>query len=147
MVSMNRTIRGSVDMTTVCVRAPSRKYLTSCRVSPGVMPVAEKTTSSPRIKSSKASFCSGSSRPYSLSFSTYERCVGHTLAWISPPRHFITAAARMPSGAPPDTDDGVKLRSAQAHSDDRRQVALLADLDARRGIPYLLDQVLVPGPV
>jgi hypothetical protein len=38
-----------------------------------VMPVAEKTTSSPRIKSSKASFCSGSSRPYSLSFSTYER--------------------------------------------------------------------------
>ena len=77
MVSMNRTIRGSIDITTVCVRAPPRKYLTPCRVSPGVMPVAEKTTSSPRIKSSKASFCSGSSRPYSLSFSTYERCVGH----------------------------------------------------------------------
>lgn len=56
MVSINRTIRGSVDMTTVCVRAPPRKYLTPYRVSPGVMPVATKTTSSPRIRSFRASY-------------------------------------------------------------------------------------------
>ena len=73
MVSMNLTIRGSVDMTTVCVLAPPRKYLTPLRGSPGVMPVAAKTTSSPRIRSSSVSFFSGSSKPYSLSFSTCER--------------------------------------------------------------------------
>src|SRR5215203_3535409 len=101
MVSINRTIRGAVDMTTPCVRAPPRKYLTPYKVSPNVMPVAAKTTSSPRMRSSRVSFFSESSSPYSLSLSTCERWVGHILAWISPPRHFITAAAKTPSGAPP----------------------------------------------
>ncbi len=84
MVSINRTIRGSVDMITVFVRAPPRKYLTPRRVSPCVIPVAAKIALSPRMRSSRVSFLSGSARPYSLSFSTCERWVGHILAWISP---------------------------------------------------------------
>src|SRR5215212_8515278 len=55
MVSKNLTTRGAVDIATVLVRTPRRKYSTFLRDSPGVMPVAAKTTSSPRIRSSGAS--------------------------------------------------------------------------------------------
>ena len=52
----------------------------------------------------------------------------------------------MPSGAP-YPDYGVQLRSLQAHGNGRGQVAFLADLDTRSGLPYLLDEALVPRPV
>src|SRR3712207_8809055 len=78
MVSINLTTRGSVDIATVWVLAPPQKYLTPLKGSPGVIPVAAKTTSSARIRSSSVSFISGSSNPYSSSFSTCERSEEHT---------------------------------------------------------------------
>jgi hypothetical protein len=79
MVSINLTTRGAADMTTVLVRTPPRKYATPLRGSPGVTPVAAKTTSSPRIRSSRASLRSEWSSPYATSFSTCERCVGRQI--------------------------------------------------------------------
>jgi hypothetical protein len=58
----------------------------------------------------------------------------------------MTAAARMPSGGPADADDGVQLGPAQADRDGGGEVPLGPDVDARSGLPDLLDEVLVRGP-
>src|SRR5918993_2032178 len=64
-----------------------------------------------------------------------------------PSETFYNGRGQYALGSSPDTNNSVQLRPVQAHGDGRRQVALLADLNSRTGLPYLLDEVLVPGSV
>src|SRR5215203_4767173 len=131
MVSMNLTTRGSVDITTVWVRAPPRKYLTPSSDSPAVIPVAAKTTSVPRMRSSSRSFRSGSPKPDSSNCSTWARCVGR--------KDSLGGAA--------DADDRVQVSPTHPNGDGRGEVALGSDLDARSRPADLPYEALVPVAV
>src|SRR5215204_1253936 len=128
MASMNRTIRGSVDITTVCVRAPPRKYLTPYKVV-------------------QAKLFLWVFETVLLELFDLRTLGGPHLSLNLPPKTFYHRGGQYPFGCPPDPDDRVQLGPPQPHGYGRGQVAFGPNLDARPGLPYFLDKTLVPFPV